>query len=208
MDARKRKEVVILLADYMNFLPPGPQEAFVPVGSGGNSEDSGWLITPELELRMDIHSDVGETYRWLDEALVALDFEEPLWYATLWMIYLQDGSGHRDIDDMRIKMGGKQPDHPLALTVARHDLGIAWLADYLSDRELYVRWPQKAPGPQPGQNMDERHSALFAVFLRYKEDGLPYRQAVRNAALKCEYSSRHAERVIKPRWVEYNGEQS
>lgn len=201
--ASKKQEIIILLRDYMNFLPPGPQEAFVPVGSGGSSEESGWLITPELERRMDRNTDVGETYGWLDDALKVLDRVQPEWYAAILQLYIQDGCGHRDVDDLRIKYDIRR-NKVLASLLDRHDLAVAWLAEELKDKELYVRWPQKAPGPQPGQNMDERHSALFAVFLRYKEDGLPYRQSVRNAALKCEYSARHAERVIKPRWKEYN----
>lgn len=203
--ATKAQEITILLRDYMNFLPPGPQEAFVPVGSGGSSEESGWLITPELERRMDRKSLVGETYGWLDDSLVELDKAAPEWYAAILQLYIQDGSGHRDVDDLRIKYNLRQ-NPVLGSILDRHDLAIAWLAEHMKDKELYVRWPQKAPGPQPGQDMDERHTALFAVFLRYIEDGLPYRQSVRNAALKCEYSARHAERVIKPRWSEYNEE--
>lgn len=200
----KRQEIIILLRDYMNILPPGPQEAFVPLGGGGSSADSGWLITPELERRMDKNSLVGETYDLLDSALRKLDKEHPEWYGAIVQLYLQDGSGHRDVDDLRIKMGTKADTHPITVLVGHHDDAIDWLAETLDDEDLYVRWPQKAPGPQPGQNMDERHTALFAVFLRYIEDGIPYRQSVRNAALKCEYSTRHAERIIKPRWKEYN----
>jgi hypothetical protein len=199
----KKQEIIILLRDYMNILPPGPQEAFVPL-AGGSSNESGWLITPELELRMDRGSLVGETYDILDTALRELDRQSPEWYGAIVQLYLQDGSGHRDVDDLRIKVGDKDNSHPVVSLIHKHDAAIAWLAKELADEDLYVRWPQKAPGPQPGQNMDERHTALFAVFLRYIEDGIPYRQSVRNAAFKCEYSPRHAERIIKPRWKEYN----
>lgn len=201
--AGKRQEIIILLRDYMNILPPGPQEAFVPL-AGGSSNESGWLITPELELRMNRGSLVGETYDILERSLRKLDSEHPVWYGAIVQLYLQDGSGHRDVDDLRIKVGDKGNSHPVVRLLASHDDAINWLAEDLSDEDLYVRWPQKAPGPQPGQNMDERHTALFAVFLRYVEDGIPYRQSVRNAAFKCEYSPRHAERIIKPRWKEYN----
>jgi hypothetical protein len=203
MGNRKKQEIIILLRDFMNILPPGPQEAFVPLG-GGSSNESGWLITPELELRMNKNTLVGETYDVLQGALRKLDKEEPEWYGAIVQLYLQDGSGHRDVDDIRIKAGSKGEAHPLANLLYCHDNAISWLAEELENEDLYVRWPQKAPGPQPGQNMDERHTALFAVFLRYIEDGIPYRQSVRNAAFKCEYSPRHAERIIKPRWKEYN----
>lgn len=201
--ANKKQEIIVLLRDYMNILPPGPQEAYVPL-AGGSSNESGWLITPELELRMNRGSLVGATYDSLDNALRKLDREQPQWYGAIVQLYLQDGSGHRDVDDIRIKIGDKDNTHPLVTLISSHDDAIDWLAEELANEDLYVRWPQKAPGPQPGQNMDERHTALFAVFLRYIEDGIPYRQSVRNAAFKCEYSPRHAERIIKPRWKEYN----
>lgn len=200
-----KQAVVVLLRDYMNILPPGPQEAFVPLAGSGSSEESGWLITPELERRMDGNTLVGETYEFLDDALRRLDREHPRLYSALVQLYLHDGSGHRDVDDLRIKANGRT-DNSIGQLVIRHDAAIDILAEYLADTDLYVRWPQKAPGPRPGQNMNERHNALFAVFLRYIEDGVSYRQSVRNAALKCEYSVRHAERIIKPRWKEYNEE--
>lgn len=199
----KHQEIVILLRDYMNILPPGPQEAYVPLGGGG-SNDTGWLITPELELRMNKKSLVGGTYSRLDASLRRLDKEHPVGYGAIVQLYLQDGSGHRDVDDLRIKMGSKPADHPIAKLVEAHDEAIKWLAEDLAEEDLFVRWPQKAPGPQPGQDMGERHKTLFLVFLQNIEQGVPYRQSVRNAAFKCEYSTRHAERVIKPRWKEYN----
>src|SRR5215213_4776560 len=195
----KKQEIVILLRDYMNILPPGPQEAYVPLGGGGSNE-SGWLITPELELRMNKGTLVGDTYAKLDDALIKLDREHPVWYGAIVQLYLQDGSGHRDVDDLRIKMGGKSEDHPISMLVATHDAAIEWLSEELKNSDLFVRWPQKAPGPQPAQDMGERHATLFLVFLQNIEQGVPYRQSVRNAAFKCEYSARHAERVIKPRW--------
>jgi hypothetical protein len=153
---------------------------------------------------MDRGTYIGETYAELDKALNKLSEEKPELYSAILLAYLHAEAGHRDVDDWREKAGRETSTDTVVSLVERHDAAIDWLTDELEEKELFIRWPQKAPGPQPGQNMGERHTMLFAVFLRYIEDGILYRQAVRNAALKCEYSARHAERIIKPRWKEYN----
>jgi hypothetical protein len=202
----REQEIIVLLRDYMNILPSGPQEAYVPLGTGG-SEDS-WPLTAESQVRMDIHNPIGETYAYLDDALGKLPPDQ---YAAMLVFYLHDGAGHRDVDDARNKaLANGNPD--LVLLLEKHDDAIRNLAKMLDDADLWVRRPQKAPGPKPSQNMEDRHDELFAIFLRYMEDDkLPYRQSMRNARFKMTdtegepyYSERHAERIIKPKWKAYS----
>jgi hypothetical protein len=205
----REQEIIVLLRDYMNILPSGPQEAYVPLGSGGGLEDS-WPLTAESIIRMDSTNYIGETYVKLDQALKQLESEYPKQYEAILRIYLHEGAGHRDVDFLRQKALATGNRVTVKL-LEDHDAAIATLADYLSEEELWVRWPQKAPGPRPAQNMAEQHDQLYAIFMRYIDDGVPYRQSIKNAAFKMTdfegkayYSQRHAERIIKPRWVEQN----
>lgn len=205
----REQEIMLLLRDYMNILPPGPQEAFVPIGSGVGT-NNGWPLSDESIERLDEGTEVGYTYKLLDKALICLEDEYPNLYSAILQSYLHEGAGHRDVDHWRNKI--LTTGSP-ALTdlVERHDKAIILLAEYLQNDRLYVRWPQKAPGPKPSQNMEERHDELFAIFLRNIDSGTPYRQSIKNATFKMVdndgepyYSARHAERIIKPRWVEHN----
>jgi hypothetical protein len=209
MSNMREQEIIVLLRDYMNILPSGPQEAFVPLGSGGGLEDS-WPLTAESIIRMDSTNYIGETYVKLDAALARLEREYPMQYEALLKTYLHEGAGHRDVDFLR-QRALVNGNPKIIQLLELHDDAITTLADYLSEDDLWVRWPQKAPGPRPAQNMDERHDQLYAIFLRYIEEGIPYRQSIKNAAFKMTdldgepyYSQRHAERIIKPRWVEQN----
>lgn len=199
----REREIKILLADYMNFLPPGPQEAFVPTGAAtGGMIESDWPITPELEKRMDRTTLVGETYGYLDDALRALNETEPDLYNAIYHMYLQEESGHRDEDKIILNSATSEGAKWFLFKL---DKALEWLAEYLQDKELYVRWPQKAAGPKPGQNMKERHDELFAIFGRYY-DGSNYKDARDAAVFKTVdhegnpyYTNRHADRIIKPR---------
>jgi hypothetical protein len=209
MGNMREQEIIVLLRDYMNILPSGPQEAYVPLGSGGWLEDS-WPLTAESIIRMDDTNYIGETYVKLDDALKQLEREHPKQYEALLRTYLHEGAGHRDVDFLRQRaLANGNP--VIVKLLEQHDAAITTLAEYLADDDLWVRWPQKAPGPRPAQNMDERHDQLYAIFLRYIEEGIPYRQSIKNAAFKMTdldgepyYSQRHAERIIKPRWVDQN----
>lgn len=205
----KEQEIVLLLADYMNILPSGPQEAFVPIGTGIGT-NPGWPLSPESVERLDTRTELGYTYKKLDEALIELEDNYPNLYYAILQCYLHEGAGHRDVDHWRNKAVASGSPQLTGL-VERHDKAIVLLAEYLDDERLYIRWPQKAPGPKPSQNMEEKHDELFAVFLRYIEAGTPYRQSIKNATFKMVdhkgepyYSARHAERIIKPRWIAYN----
>ncbi len=207
MSKIREQEIIVLLRDYMNILPSGPQEAYVPLGSGGGLEDS-WPLTAESQVRMDRNNPIGETYAYLDNALGQLPADE---YAAMLTLYLHEGAGHRDVDDIRRKaLVNGNPE--LVLLIEKHDAAITRLAAILDSADLWVRRPQKAPGPKPSQNMEDRHDELFAIFLRYMEDDkLPYRQSMRNARFKMVdnegepyYSERHAERIIKPKWKDYS----
>ncbi len=195
---KKKQEIILLLRDYMNFLPSGPQEAFVPVGSFG--VESAWNLTSESIRRMDKNSMTGETYDNLDKALVRLNRDEPKLYEALLVIYLREESGHRDLDHIQsVATAGNERAKEL---IKRHDLAIDKLAQYMYNDDLYVRFPHKATGPKPGQDMAEMHEQLFSIFCRYHfEDELPYRAALANAVLKMNnyYSKRHADRIIRAR---------
>lgn len=196
---QEQNEIILLLRDYMNFLPPGPQEAFVPVGSGFTAE-SGWPLTAESIRRLNVDSLTGETYESLDQALTLLNRDHPDLYNALLIIYLREEAGHRDVDHIRTAAHrGSEEARDLLL---QHDAAIKQLAKYLEGKDLYVRVPHKATGPKPGQNMQEMHQQLIANFRRYyEEDELPYRQALANAVTKMDgyYSRRHADRIIKGR---------
>jgi hypothetical protein len=183
----------------MNFLPPGPQEAYVPVGTAFGSTESSWPLTPESLKRMNKNGLVGETYDKLDKALIRLSDEEPELYEVMLKIYLREESGHRDLDHL-IK-------HNKWSLVHKHDAAVGKLVEYLDEAELFVRWPQKAAGPKPGQDMQERHDELYRIFESYyNEQGMPYRQALTNAVFSMQdhegnsyYSRRHADRIVKSR---------
>lgn len=198
------QEVKILLRDYMNFLPSGPQEAFVPVGTAMSRPEESWPLTPEAEKRMDEGTETGETYGRLNAALKLLNEWSPLHFNVISSMYLREEAGHRDEDFIRAKVGRSDSAYNL---IKAHDEAIAWLAEHLDDASLYVRWPQKATGPRPGQDMSERHDELFAIFSRYFfEQKLPYRQALTNAVFDMQdhegkpyYTRRHADRIVKAR---------
>lgn len=202
----KKNEIRILLRDYMNFLPPGPQDPFVPVGSMGNLSESSWPLSAEAVKRMDRSSLVGSTYDILNINLVRLDKEYPKLYEALLVVYLRDEAGHRD-DDNLAKLSGKSAS---ALELhGRVEAGLDKLADWMYNEDLYVRWPQKAAGPKPGQNMEEKHEELYALFKRFRKDGQPYRTALTNSVFKMQdekgnpyYTRRHADRIIKNKMTE------
>ncbi len=200
-NSNKKNEVRILLRDYMNFLPSGPQDPFVPVGSMGSLTESSWPLTAEALKRMDKKSMVGETYDILDKTLVRLDNEHPLLYEAILVTYLRDEAGHRD-DDWIASLSSKS--HEALGLHNRIEQALDILADWLYNIDLYVRWPQKAAGPKPGQNMEDKHNELYALFLRFRKDGQPYRTALTNSVFKMQdekgnpyYSRRHADRIIK-----------
>lgn len=197
-----KREVRILLADYMNFLPPGPQDAFVSIVGGGGIETP-WPITAELEKRMDKNSLVGSTYHILDRALNKLADSSPVLYSVLLRVYLREDSGHRDLDHIKKNSGTSYGAMNL---VAYEDAAIQKLVEYIDKIDMYVRMPQKAAGPRPGQNMEEKHNELFAIYTRNIDDGLPHGQALSNAVFKMTddvgnpyYSKRHAARIVKAR---------
>lgn len=202
----KEYGIVMLLRDYMNFLPSGQQEAFVPaVSAFGNSGN--WPVTVELEKRMDTSSMVGETYAHLDSALNRLAREEPILYNALLVIYLREEAGHRDLD--KIKAVAAEGNLDAARLVSDHNQAITKLARMLDEQDLYIRMPHKATGPRPGQDMVEMHNELFAVFWRDYEHGegnLPYRKALANSVLRMDnyYTRRHADRIIKKKLQEIN----
>ncbi len=197
--SNKRVDVILLLRDYMNFLPPGPQEAFVPLGSGFGGE-SNVPLTPESLKRLDRKSLVGDTYYKLDKALNFLDKKYPRLYHAMLDIYLREESGHRDLD--HLKKNASNGSSYAQNLLDRHDKAIGKLVELLDGLDLYIRYPHKATGPKPGQNMEEKHAELFAVFWRlYNDEDVPYRQALNYAVFKMDgyYSRRHADRIVKKR---------
>lgn len=198
----RKHEMKLLLRDYMNFLPSGPQEAFVPVGTAMARPEESWPLTPESIKRMDSKTLVGETYGLLNAALRELNEERPDLFNAIAGMYLREEAGHRDEDFVRSRAGSS--NYALQF-IMNHDEAIDILADKLDKKELYVRWPQKATGPRPGQDMGERHEELFAIFSRnYFEQKLPYRQALTNAVMLMTdndnnpyYTRRHADRIVK-----------
>lgn len=204
--SNNRIDIILLLRDYMNFLPSGPQEAFVPLGTGFSSSESSWPLTTESLKRADKNTMVGDTYDKLDRALRLLDRKYPNLYRAIVDIYLREESGHRDLDHIK-EVASKGNAVALDL-LDRHDKAIDKLVSILEGVDLYIRYPHKATGPKPGQNMEEKHEELFAIFLRvYEDENVPYRHALNYAVFKMDgyYSKRHADRIIKKRLDEYNG---
>lgn len=193
----KHNEIILLLRDYMNFLPGGPQEAYVPLGSGFSSESS-WPLTEESLKRVNKNTLVGDTYDKLDKALTILNRFHPSLYNAMLELYIREESGHRDIDHLKVlAMNGSAYAKSL---IDRHDKAIEKLSSYLRNVDLYVRMPHKATGPKPGQDMAEQHANLYAIFLRaFEEENTSYREALNYAVFKTDgyYSKRHADRIIK-----------
>lgn len=186
----KKKEITILLQDYLNFLPSGSQEAYVPAGDSGE-EGSGMPLTTEMFARMNPNSLVGSTYKLLDKALAILKYREPHLYHSIYYIYLVDGTGHSDIEFMRHRK-------TYLMDIAKHDLAIDYLAEYLIDSDLFVRRPEKSvPIKSRREDMEDKHAELVSVYVRYREEGLKHFQAIKNAALKCDYHVEHARKIIK-----------
>lgn len=185
----KKKEIVILLRDYLNFLPSGNQEAYV--STDGTMGESDMPLTKEMFARMNRNTLVGDTYYLLDWALRLLREDHPSLYHNLYYTYLVDGVGHSDIEFMRKKS-------TYLLSVARHDIAIEYLAEYLSDSNLYVRRPEKmTTAVHKNEDMKSKHEELVALYVRYREDGIKHYQALKNAAFKCEYNVDHARTIIK-----------
>ena len=116
------------------------------------------------------------------------------------MLYLSEDSGHRDIEI--VKRTADRGSKAARDLIRRHEKAIDILARMLRDEDLYVRHPHRATGPKPGQNMEDKHAELFAIFSRYYFEGdVPYRQALANAVLKMDnyYSRRHGDRIVKAR---------
>lgn len=188
---------MILLRDYMNILPAGPQEAYVPTGDVGGMEES-WPITATLERRMNRKSEEGETYAKLDRVLSKLDRVAPREYNAILAIYLHPEAGHSDLEFIR-RQGALSGDSELCDLVALADKGIEWLATELADETLYVKFPTNAPGPMPGTAMEEKHDELVATFKRYMDQGIKFSQALKHAAMNQGYHKEHARKVIKAR---------
>lgn len=203
----RKQEIKILLRDWANFLPSGPQEAFVPVGTAMTRPEESWPLTPEGERRMNPKTYVGETYQKLNSALNRLKEHDQRQFNVVAGMYLVEEAGHRDEDFIRANTG---TSNEALRIIMLHDAAIDWLADHLDEADLYVRWPQKATGPRPGQDMGERHEELFSIFSRsFFEQKLPYRQALTNAVFKMVdndgkpyYTRRHADRIVKGRLKE------
>lgn len=197
----KKLEVRILLQDYLNYLPPGQQEAYVPAGTMGNTEDT-WPLTSEALKRMDKNSYVGQTYEALDQALDRLMKEYPGLYNAIQRIYLDDFTGHSELD-FQIK---NAPSSTFAFDlVLRHNQAIDKLAEWLDDVDLFVVFPQMARGASGSDTMEERHNELYATYKRYIDQGFKHSDAVKNARLKLSdsqgatYSKSQAYRIIKAR---------
>ncbi len=188
---------MILLRDYMNILPAGPQEAYVPTGDMGGMEEA-WPITATLERRMNPKSEEGETYAKLDRALSELDRVAPRLYNAVLAVYLHPEAGHSDLEFLR-RQGAVSGDSELCDLVARVDKAIDWIATQLEDETLYVKFPNNAPGPMQGTAMDEKHTELYAVFKRYINQGIKFSQALKHAAMNQGYHKEHARKVIKAR---------
>lgn len=186
----KKREVVALLQDYLNFLPSGNQEAFV--STDGTMGEADMPLTKELFARMDRKSLVGETYMHLEEALQKLKEEHPSMYHTIYYTYMVDGVGHSDVEFQR----GKDT---YLTDIAKHDIAIEYLTEYLKDKDLYVRRPGKKTGRvNKSEDMKNKHEELIALYVRYREeDGLRHFDALKNAALVCDYNVDHARTVIK-----------
>lgn len=193
MSGTKAKDIQILLADYMNILPPGPQTAYVPAGDAFGAEES-WPITPELERRMDDVSLIGETYQELDDALVELNRQEPVLYNAILQIFLHPEAGHSDLEFIRRQ-------NPESTLLACADEGLEWLGEYMNDERIFVRRAAVADSTKREQEMEHKHEELAAVYMRYIESGIKHSEAIKNLAVKYEkdYTKQHIRRIIKER---------
>jgi hypothetical protein len=186
-DEIKRKDITILLADYMNILPPGPQTAYVPAGDNFGAEES-WPMTPELEARMDTNSIIGETYATLEYALAELDKEHPEWYNGVLSVFLHPEAGHSDIEFLRRQ-------NPKNITLLCADEGVNWLADFINDEDIFVRRASVSDTSRSEQHMEHKYDEVAAAFIRYRESGVKASDALKNLFLK--YSKDFGETRIR-----------
>lgn len=187
-----KRAIDILLADYMNFLPPGPQEAYVPVGAATTGLYSDWPLTPESFRRMNPNTLRGSTYRKLDEALVWLDKNHPILYTAVLQLRLHDEAGHSDVEWARKRDGYKT-------LVALYDEALDKLADYLEGADLDVNYPSPAAATSEKDIGDKNHE-VYVVYLRYRNMGIPHRQAIKNLYIKfSEYPPKKIEKIISER---------
>jgi hypothetical protein len=177
-DEIKRKDITILLADYMNILPPGPQTAYVPAGDNFGAEES-WPMTPELEARMEPNSIIGETYATLEYALSELDKEHPEWYNGVLSVFLHPEAGHSDIEFLRRQ-------NPKNTTLLCADEGVNWLADFINDEDIFVRRASVSDTSRSEQHMEHKYDEVAAAFVRYRESGVKPSDALKNLFLKYE----------------------
>lgn len=196
------RDIQVLLRDYNDYLPAGSgvaQEA-VPYVGGGGFTSHGWPLTPEALRRMDPRTLIGETYMLLDAALRVLSKRHPDLYLALYFCYMRDDVGHSDVDWMRTRPLYRE-------LVKKHDEAIKVLSRYLEpvrDR-LYVRYPRIHAVKDRYQTTKERNEELYAVYLRYRREGMKHSKAVEAAAVSCDYTVRHAWNVIKAKQGDEKG---
>lgn len=184
----KEREVIVLLQDYRNDLPAGPQDAYVEASDSGFEGNT--PLTTETFLRMNTGSLVGQTYWYLNKALRMLEIEDSRKYRALYSFYFDPDAGHNDVNRCRTL-------HPNAEVLREHDAAIKRLGVFLGNVELYVRHPYKSTNKVRYESVEIQHKELYIIYLRYVRDEFSHDIAVEEASKKMDYDLDHAGRVIE-----------
>lgn len=196
----KKDEIIVLLKDYLNFLPAGSGEAYIPAGD--TSYGSNDPLTPEAEKRMDHTTLVGETYQKLDTALQVLARKFPKHYRVIEELYLEDGKGHNELVYIKhLAKSGTIYRETAQDWVKKHDQAVDILAGLLEYESLYVRWPMLHIEFDSRSKAESANEEIFAIYSRYLERGSSHDHAVANvqALLDDDISKEYIERVIDAR---------
>src|ERR671912_569705 len=130
----KEREVIQLLKDYNLKYPSGGQ-GVVNFEAMSSTYGSGWPLNGESLKRMG-NGLVAETYKYLDYALTILKGIDYPAFSAISHFYLVEEASPNDLEWYRGKTGTEQ-------FIEDHDRGIKRIAEFLVNRDLYVRWPEK-----------------------------------------------------------------
>lgn len=164
----KSREIIQLLKDYRNDLPPS---------------DSGMPWSRESERRMDLNDLVGQAYHALDNALSRLYREHPETIEAIYEAYLRVEVGHNEVEWWRTRHTAY-----FSRLLSLHDFAIEKLTAYLANTELYVRWPSFATQIT---TKEDANREIIAVFKRYFDRGLSFDDAVANTMLQFDFDDAH-----------------
>lgn len=171
MKSAKEREIIQLLQDYNLKYPSGGQ-GIVNFEVKDAAYGSDWPLNAESIKRLGTGL-VADSYRNLDYALTILKGIDYFAYHALACVYLVEEAAPNDLEYYR-KKGSNDP------LIQDHDRGVRRLAEFLQNRDLYVRWPERHIKRAP--TTAETHAEAHRIAGELQAEGQRKTEAVRNTA--------------------------